>query len=141
VPDRASPRLPDDQWAALLAAEASPNGRLADPVATASLLLAGLGGELASYVAAVDDPGLVAQWASDKAVPTEQQAVRLTYAALAAKLVADDTGWTTCRSWLTGTAPTLDGEAPASVLRESEDVSAYEDVLAAAKHWVGGGYA
>jgi len=91
-----------------------------------------IGVRLVAYVANVKNTRPVADWASGRRKPgaDDEQRLRLTFQA--ALLLRDTYSTGTIQSWLMGSNPALDDEAPARFIRTTQPVEAAREVIAAA---------
>ncbi len=93
-----------------------------------------LGVRLVAYIGGVKSARQVTTWADAAGEPGEADQTRLRHAFHAASLLRERYDTTTVQSWFKGINPTLNDEAPAQLLRESEDLNATaRSVIAAAK--------
>jgi len=91
-----------------------------------------VGVRLVAYMANVKQTRPVADWAEGRRSPGADDAQRLRLAFQAARLLRERYDTTTIQSWLMGSNPALDGEAPARLIRNSSPIDAARDVMAAA---------
>jgi hypothetical protein len=91
-----------------------------------------VGVRLVAYVGNVKNTRPVAEWASGRRGPGAEDEARLRLAFQAARLLRDRYDTTTIQSWLMGSNPALDHEAPARYIRQNPAVEVARDVMAAA---------
>ncbi len=78
-----------------------------------------LGQKLTAFLAGVGDPKTVGRWASGRIQPAFTREVRLRSAYDAARLLVEQIGDETARTWFLGTSSFLDYTAPAVVLHDA----------------------
>jgi hypothetical protein len=91
-----------------------------------------VGLRLVAYVANVKQTRPVADWAEGRRSPGADDAQRLRLTFQAARLLRERYDTSTIQSWLMGSNPALDDEAPARFIRNSSPIDAARDVMAAA---------
>ena len=101
----------------------------------AGFLQEALGQKLVAYMTNISDPKLVGQWARGEHVPRSEAHSALRAAYQIVKLLGAHDSAHIVRAWLIGMNPQLDGEAPASAIREGRSREAW----VAAKAYVTGG--
>jgi hypothetical protein len=121
--------------AAELSSEASSakNGEINEVVA---YLQRHLGRKVTAYLSGAVSTGMVGKWAKGRAHPSELPSQRLQSAYEVTRVLVDAYGPKTARTWLFGTNPLLDDEAPAYVLRNGQRPEDWELVLPAAREFV-----
>jgi hypothetical protein len=94
-----------------------------------------LGQKLVAYMAGIADPKQVGQWARLEHAPRSEaeSALRASYQVF--KLLESHDSTHVVRAWLIGMNPQLDGEAPATAIRERR----FREVWVAAKAYAAGG--
>ncbi|HUG50801.1 MAG TPA: hypothetical protein VLZ78_07380 [Terrimesophilobacter sp.] len=92
-----------------------------------------LGVRLVAYIGGVKSARSVSTWAEGTGVPGEIDRERLRHAFHAAALLRERYDATTVQSWFKGMNPSLDDDAPAHILRESDPRQGARDVIAVAK--------
>lgn len=91
-----------------------------------------LGVRLVAYVGNVKNTRPVSDWASGQRSPGAEDEARLRLAFQAARLMRERYDTATIQSWMMGSNPALDFEAPARYIRTQHPVDAARDVMAAA---------
>lgn len=91
-----------------------------------------VGARLVAYVGNVKSTRPVADWAEGRRSPGAEDEERLRLAFQAARLMRERYDTTTIQSWLMGSNPALDHEAPARLIRENRAVDVARDVMSAA---------
>lgn len=91
-----------------------------------------VGVRLVAYVANVKNTRPVADWVAGKHAPGREDEERLRLTFQAARLMRERYSTTTIQSWLMGSNPALDFEAPARFIRERKAVDAAREIMAAA---------
>lgn len=91
-----------------------------------------VGVRLVAYVGNVKNTRPVADWAAGRRSPGAEDEERLRLAFQAARLMRERYDTTTIQSWLMGSNPSLDYEAPARHIRDNRAVDVARDVMAAA---------
>jgi len=94
-----------------------------------------LGQKLVAYMANVQDPKTVGQWARKAHMPRSDAEERLRIAFQVFHLLQSEESAHTVRAWFIGMNPQLDDEAPADAIRAGR----LKDVWVAAKAYVAGG--
>jgi len=92
-----------------------------------------LGARLVAYIGGVKSTLSVSTWADGTGAPDEVDRERLRHAFHVAALLRERFDATTVQSWFKGMNPSLNGEAPALVLREGDPLKGARDVIAVAK--------
>lgn len=92
-----------------------------------------LGVRLVAYIGGVKSARSVSTWADGSGAPGERDRERLRHAYHAAAVLRERYDATTVQSWFKGMNPSLDDQAPAQLLRESDPFDGARDVVAAAK--------
>ncbi len=88
-----------------------------------------VGPEVTAYLSGAEDVQTVERWSSRNEVPGPAMAGRLLYGYDAIRPIVDRYDGTTAQSWLFGTNPWLRDEAPAYVLRHTDQPSTWEQVV------------
>lgn len=91
-----------------------------------------IGVRLVAYVGNVKNTRPVSDWASGHRSPGAEDEARLRLTFQAARLMRDRYDTATIQSWLMGSNPALDYEAPARYIRANNPVEAAREVMAAA---------
>ena len=91
-----------------------------------------VGVRLVAYVGNVKNTRPVGEWASGQRSPGAEDEARLRLAFQAARLMRERYDKATIQSWLMGSNPALEYEAPARYIRENRAVESARDVMAAA---------
>ncbi|PQZ55343.1 MULTISPECIES: hypothetical protein [unclassified Microbacterium] len=91
-----------------------------------------LGVRLVAYVGNVKNTRPVSDWAAGLRSPGAEDEARLRLAFQAARLLRERYEPATIQSWMLGSNPALDFEAPARYIRNEHPVDAARDVMAAA---------
>jgi hypothetical protein len=91
-----------------------------------------IGVRLVAYVGNVKNTRPVSDWASGLRSPGAEDEARLRLAFQAARLMRERYDAATIQSWLMGSNPALDYEAPARYIRRNSPLEAGRDVMAAA---------
>jgi hypothetical protein len=106
------------------------------PVLVAYLKM-NLGLRTTAYLSGVDDVGLVGRWGQGDVLPDELPMQRLRSAYRATRCLVEAYDAQTARSWFMGMNPGFDDEAPARVLRHGRSPGAWEEIVLAAREFVG----
>jgi len=101
----------------------------------AAFLQGKLGQRLVAYMTDVTDPKLVGRWARGEHVPRADSEGALRAAYQVFKLLESRENEHVIRAWFIGMNPQLDGEAPASVIREGR----LREAWTAARAYLAGG--
>lgn len=91
-----------------------------------------LGVRMVAYVGNVKNTRPVSDWASGQRSPGAEDEARLRLAFQAARLMHERYDTATIQSWMMGSNPALDFEAPARFIRTQPPIEAARDVMAAA---------
>jgi hypothetical protein len=102
----------------------------------ASYLIEHLGADLTAYLTGIDEEAQVQRWATGDLEPGPLPLGRLRSGYKAAHEIVRAYGGETARSWFSGMNPWLDDEAPAYVLRHSNEADTWESVVEAAEELV-----
>jgi hypothetical protein len=92
-----------------------------------------LGVRLVAYIGGVKSARSVSTWADGSGEPGERDRERLRHAFHAAAVLRERYDVVTVQSWFKGMNPSLNDQAPAQVLRDSDPFDGARDVIAAAK--------
>jgi hypothetical protein len=109
---------------------------LVDISGVAGYLQEHLGQNVTAYLSGVKDSKLVGQWAAGRVQPRPLSGFRLRSAYQAARYLVEAYGSKTAQAWFFGRNSQLDGQAPASVLREGTVPDDWGFVVTAAKAFV-----
>jgi len=107
----------------------------ADVSEVARFLQETLGQKLVAHLAGVADPKLVGRWAKGKNAPRSGAEERLRVAYQVFQLLQSEESPHVVRAWLVGQNPQLEGDSPASAIREGR----LKEVWVAAKAYISGG--
>ena len=112
-----------------------------ESVTTAFSVVAGwlqdqLGQQLTAYLAGLREPKVVGKWRRGKP-PRATAEFRLRTAYSAARMLVDAYGPNTARAWFLGSNTRLDDEAPAWLLRHSEEPGDVRFLVPAARAFAG----
>ncbi|WP_374976643.1 hypothetical protein ACEYYH_02100 [Microbacterium trichothecenolyticum] len=91
-----------------------------------------VGVRLIAYVGNVKNTRPVSDWAAGRRSPGAEDEERVRLAFQAARLMRDRYDPATIQSWLMGSNPALDYEAPARHIRDNRAVDVARDIMAAA---------
>ena len=91
-----------------------------------------VGARLVAYVGNASTTLAVSKWANGEQPPAADDEARLRLAFHVARLMSDQHDTATIQSWLMGSNPSLDGEAPARYVRARNPVVAAREIVAAA---------
>lgn len=97
----------------------------------AAWMQANLSQQLTAYMTDLKDPKVVGRWAAGKSEPKASRLWRLQQGYIAARVLTDEFGERTARSWFMGSNRALDDQSPAAVLRESDEKSGVSIIPAA----------
>ena len=92
-----------------------------------------VGSEVTAYLSGAEDVQTVERWSSGKELPGQVLASRLLYGYQTVRPIVERYDGETANAWLFGMNPWLGDEAPASVLRHSDRIEAWETVVHAAQ--------
>lgn len=92
-----------------------------------------LGQKPTAYLSGLKDPKMVGQWAKGKVQPRTASTLRLRHGYQAVRLLTEAFGNQTASAWLFGTNSYLGDEAPAYVLRHSDQPAEVTPVVVAAR--------
>lgn len=87
--------------------------------------------QLTAHLTGLKDPKMVGRWASGKAEPKTARLWRLQEGYIAARVLTEEFGARTTRSWFMGTNPALGDTSPATLLRDSDQQSGITIIPAA----------
>lgn len=98
-------------------------------------LQANLGTRMTAFVSGSDDLKVVNRWIQGEAKPDRLSRKRLQSAYEATRCLVDSYDGQTAQTWFLGTNPTFADQAPARVLRTSENPQVWSDVVLAAREF------
>jgi hypothetical protein len=104
----------------------------ADLADIARFLQENLGQKLVAYMTNLSDEKQVGRWSRGEHVPRPENEAALRAAYLIFQLLAEKESVHIARAWFIGMNPHLDGESPASVIRQTK----YREVWLAAKKYL-----